>query len=234
MSSPNRDALIRVATGLGPLADELVFVGGHVPELVITDPGATRVRPTDDVDAISAVMGRSEYHRLAEQLRGLGFVEDTTPGAPICRWRLGSDLVDVMPAEGEIMGFRNRWYDLGIRTSQRYELSADLIIRIVTAPVFLATKWEAFVDRGAGDWYGSHDIEDIVAVVAGRRELYQEISAADLDLRNYVAEKTRGFLASGAAQDVIAGALPDARLLPGLVPEVRNRFEAIAKLGPSG
>lgn len=42
MNSPNRDALLRVARGLGALLDELVFVGGQVAELLITDPGATR------------------------------------------------------------------------------------------------------------------------------------------------------------------------------------------------
>ena len=30
MNSPNRDALVRVARLLGPIADELVFVGGRV------------------------------------------------------------------------------------------------------------------------------------------------------------------------------------------------------------
>ncbi len=85
MSSPNRGALIRVAKGLGPLLDELVLVGGQVAELLITDPGATRVRPTDDVDVISAVTGRIGYQRIANQLRALGFKEDATPGAPVCR-----------------------------------------------------------------------------------------------------------------------------------------------------
>jgi predicted nucleotidyltransferase len=229
MISPNRDALIRVAKGLGPLLDELVFVGGQVAELLITDAGATRVRPTDDVDTISAVTGRTGYERLANRLRGLGFVEDASPGAPICRWRLGDDRVDVMPADEEILGFRNRWYDHGLRTAEPYELTKGVTIRIVTGPVFIATKWEAFADRGGGDWYGSHDIEDIVAVVAGRPALYDEIRSSERELQAYLTEQTTAFLRSGAAEDAIAGALPDARTIEGLVAKVRNRFEVIAE-----
>lgn len=39
MISPNRDALVRVANGLGPLLDRLVFVDGQVAELLVTDVG---------------------------------------------------------------------------------------------------------------------------------------------------------------------------------------------------
>jgi predicted nucleotidyltransferase len=216
--------------GLGPLLDELVFVGGQVAELLITDPGATRVRPTDDVDTICAVTGRTGYQRLAERLRALGLVEDTTPGAPICRWRLAGDRIDVMPSDEEILGFKNRWYELGIRTAKPLELSADITIRIVTAPVFVGTKWEAFADRGGGDWYSSHDMEDIVSVVAGRPALYKEILSSERELQAYLTQRTTEFLRSGAADDVIAGALPDARTVSGLVGEVRSRFEAIAEI----
>jgi len=174
-------------------------------------------------------MGASDII-ASERLRGLGFVEDSSPGAPVCRWRLGWDRVDVMPADGEILGFKNRWYDYGIRTAQAYELLRGLTIRIVTAPVFIATKWEAFADRGDGDWYGSHDVEDIVAVVAGRPELGGETKSSEHGLRAYVARGIVAFLASGVADDVIAGALPDARAIAGLVTEVRGRFEALVEL----
>jgi len=39
-------------------------------------------------------------------------------------------------------------------------------IRLITAPYFLATKFEAFHGRGHGDVRGSHDLEDIVAVTS--------------------------------------------------------------------
>jgi hypothetical protein len=85
VNSPNRDALVRVARALGPLTEELVFVGGQVGELLVTDSAAVRVRPTQDVDVICEVASRSEYYQLGERLRTRGFREDQTEGAPIDR-----------------------------------------------------------------------------------------------------------------------------------------------------
>jgi hypothetical protein len=51
-------------------------------------------------------------------------------------------------------------------------------IRVITAPYFVATKLEAFYDRGHGD-YMSHDIEDILNVIDGRDELVRDIFAIE-------------------------------------------------------
>jgi hypothetical protein len=40
------------ASALGPLAQEVGFLGGATIELWITDPAAQAPRPTDDVDVI--------------------------------------------------------------------------------------------------------------------------------------------------------------------------------------
>jgi hypothetical protein len=54
------DLLERAAAALGPLADDLVFVGGATIELWITDPGAPGPRPTKDVDAVGGGTGRED------------------------------------------------------------------------------------------------------------------------------------------------------------------------------
>jgi len=231
MSSPSREALTRVARQLGPLANELVFVGGSVAELLVTAPAAVRVRPTDDADAVCEVASRTAYRRLGERLREAGFREDSTPGAPICRWRYEADLLDVMPVDGDLLGFRNAWYGHVVRDAVTFEIGPGVSIRMASAPSFLATKWDAFNDRGRGIWYGSHDLEDIITVVVGRPELMVELIAAPADIRGYVAEQTTKLLLSGVAADVVAGALPDARFLPQLLPDAVDRLEAISKLG---
>ena len=46
--NPNFAHLLNAARKLQPLLDELVFVGGCVTGLLVTDPAAAPVRPTRD------------------------------------------------------------------------------------------------------------------------------------------------------------------------------------------
>lgn len=230
MASPNRDLLLRVSARLEPLLGEMVFVGGHVAELLITDPAATRVRATQDVDVVCSATSRSEYQELGDQLKAHGFTEDMRDGAPTCRWRCGNDILDVMPAEGTVLGFRGRWHQEVLRTAQQFQLSDELVIPIAAGPAFLATKADAFSDRGEGDLYGSHDIEDIIAVVAGRPTILSEVSSSAPDLREYLSRAAAGFLRSESFEDVVLGALPDARVLPGTTDIVMKRFRRMSQL----
>lgn len=69
---------------------------------------------------------------------------------------------------------------------------------MITAPYFLATKMEAFLTRGNSDYYGSHDLEDMIAVIDGRPEILDEIYNENDDLKKYLAEKF-GFLNQDSA-----------------------------------
>ncbi len=230
--SPNRFLLESVAERARPLLPEMVFVGGHVAELLVTDPAAVRIRPTTDVDVIVQVTTRTEYHRFGERVRQLGFQEDRTPGAPLCRWRTTDDLVlDIMPIDEEILGFTNPWYALGIETAQPFALAPpDLEIRIVVAPVFLATKWAAFVGRGEGDAYASPDLEDFVTVVTGRSEIVTEMAGAPRTLSEWLAQHVGDFITRDDVGDIVAGILPDAWHDPAIIDETLNRMKMIASL----
>jgi hypothetical protein len=77
VADPNRALFESVVHLLVPLLDELVFVGGCMTGIFITDPAAGGIRPTRDVDAIVDVTSYAEYTALAERLRDLGLREDT-------------------------------------------------------------------------------------------------------------------------------------------------------------
>jgi predicted nucleotidyltransferase len=186
MPDPNIEQLIAVARKVRPLLDELVFVGGCATGLLITDTSAPSVRTTFDVDAIAEVSTYSAYVVLAQRLRGLGFSEDTSEGAPVCRWISSGLVLDIMPLDARVLGFSNRWYGEAVRSSNSIPLEKSLTIRLVTAPAFLATKLEAFRSRGLGDYFGSHDLEDVVSVIDGRVELLGEIHVAQPELREYL------------------------------------------------
>src|SRR5215467_9082590 len=175
MANRNLELLTAVARLLLPLLDELVFVGGCTTTLLITDPAAAEVRPTYDVDSIAEITSYAEYAAFSERLRRLGFAEDQSEGAPICRWVHGVIRLDVMPTDERILGFSNRWYKPAMESAQRVQLEDGLTVRVVTAPFFLGTKLEAFKGRGNNDYFASHDLEDVIAVIDGRPALLDEI-----------------------------------------------------------
>ena len=148
--SPNRDRLVRTARLLKPLLGELVFVGGQVAELLVTDTAAVRLRPTDDVDVVVPVTTRGAYYELQMRLITLGFAPDQRVGAPICRMRTVDDLLlDVLPLDDAILGFSNRWYPYAMESATNLMLEAGLIIRVASGAAFLAMKWVAFASRRA-------------------------------------------------------------------------------------
>lgn len=59
-SSPALEWVRIVAERLGDVVEDVVFLGGAIVELLITDPAATVARPTKDVDVIVEIgRGRS-------------------------------------------------------------------------------------------------------------------------------------------------------------------------------
>lgn len=79
-------AMIRVvAEKLGPLREQVAFLGGATTFLLVTDPAAPVVRGTLDVDVIVEVPSRMDYYQLEESLRTLGFIQSMGPDHPICR-----------------------------------------------------------------------------------------------------------------------------------------------------
>lgn len=188
---PNVAKLQLVAHALGPLRERVVFVGGCAVGLLVTDEAAAPVRATLDVDLVVSVSALSAYHGIEKELSRLGFKRDVAAEAPICRWRYRGLEVDVMPTDPGILGFANRWYPLAVSSATFLKLPGGEEIRLIAAPVFVATKFEAYADRGANDLLASHDLEDIVNVVDGRPSLIKEIAASPNELREYLAERCR-------------------------------------------
>lgn len=115
-----------------------------------------------------------------------------------------------MPAEPSILGFENRWQAAALPHAIERLLPSGAVIRAVSPPYLLATKLEAFKGRGGGDFLGSRDFADIVALVDGREELVGEVARARTDLRRYLGTEIGALLAAPRLRDGIFGALlPD-------------------------
>lgn len=222
---PNLPYLRHIAEALGELREQVVFVGGAVAGLLVTDPLADAVRATRDVDAVVNA-SRALFHRIEEAVAERGFARDVSSDV-ICRWvhKDSGVLFDLMPVQPEVLGFSNRWYPYAVETAVSLDLGADLTIRLVSAVAFVATKLEAFAGRGNSDFMSSHDLEDVLNIVDGREELANEMVAAPTELRQAVAAAFAPLLKN-----------PDfVNVLPGLIAEperaglVMDRLKALSR-----
>ncbi len=184
------DMLLPVAEALGEeLLGHVAFVGGSTTAFLITDPITRQaVRFTEDIDLIVHVEGQAEWQRWQRKLHERGFRQSMEDDV-ICRMRLGSLKVDLMPDDENILGFTNRWYHKAIEHAEPYPLNESVTINLLAPAYFIATKLEAYLGRGGNDPMSSHDLEDIINLGDGRAELGDEVMVSEPDVRCYIAEQ---------------------------------------------
>lgn len=219
--------LQKVAHALGPLLEEVVFVGGTIPSLLITDPASPPVRPTKDVDLVVDTRSHHRHAEFEQKLRIRGFQIQSPPA---CRYGIGDVLVDVMTTTSEAMGFSERWYAEAFSTAEGMELPDGTMIRVIRSPLFLATKLSAWRDRGKGDYY-AQDLEDLLAIIDGRPELTQEVQQSSVDVRRFLAEEFSSLLAREEFRDSIPGHLGGDAIAYERAERVVKIMEGIIRLG---
>lgn len=228
-ADPNLERLEEAAAKLGPLLDELVLVGGCAAGLLVTDPGSSPIRPTEDVDLLVEALTYGAYHRFGERLSLRGFRQGTEPGDPLCRWRHGTLILDVMPLEESVLGFSNRWYVEAMRARHLHRLPSGTTIAHVDAPHFIATKLEAFRSRGGGDYLASADLEDVVVVIDGRPTVEEELAACTSSLRAFVARGVAALLAEPFFLEALPTYFVGAAILDRRVRTLVERMRQIAR-----
>ena len=207
-----------------------MFVGGAAAGLLITDPALPVIRPKEDVDLVVQARVLREYHAVEAALIARGFVHDMSADAPICRWRIGAVIVDVMPMEKAVLGFANRWYPLAINTADYFALPSGLQIKLIQAPVFIATKLEAFADRGKGDFLFSHDLGDLIAIIDGRYSLLAECKSHALELKAYLQTKFSALIENRAFMQALSGHLPPDSAGQSRLPLLEAKLRELARL----
>jgi hypothetical protein len=208
MPSDNINMLQTVADGLEELKNEIVFVGGAVAELYADDPASSDIRPTQDVDCTIELSSYKELTDLEEDLRAKGFVNDNSQGAPICRWIYQEIKVDVMPTEGNVLGFNNQWYPGGVDNKISKTLPNGTEIFVFPPEYYLAAKFEAHSDRGGNDLRQSHDFEDIIYVLDNCTDILEVIRNADEDVKSYLKAECERMLENDGLSEGIDCTLP--------------------------
>lgn len=221
MNDENQRMLEAAADHLGPLLDEVVFVGGATVELWITDKAAPEFRPTADVDVVVEIATQRDYYRFEKRVHAAGFLNDEESGV-ICRFKHSESglILDVMPTEASILGFKNRWQAEAFPHAVTRKLRSGQEIRAIPPPLLLATKLEAFSSRGKLDFLGSRDFGDVVVLIDGREELIEEVAVAPEPLRAYVRQRFEDLSKRRDFDRGLEGALPAS-------PESRERVDLV-------
>lgn len=184
------ELLETAASALGELRSRVVFLGGSTITLWMTDPASREPRVTYDVDVVAEVVTLAQYEEFQAELRRRGFAEDIDSGV-ICRWmhKETNLLLDAVPLDARLAGFSGVWLSAATRAAVEQALPSGTTIRVVPPVELLATKLEAFTDRGNDDCLASRDFEDIALLIDSRPELASEILAGDPKLANYICSE---------------------------------------------
>lgn len=226
----NRAILTKAARLLLPLQEEFVFLGGLALALLISDPAAPDVRPTEDVDVIVEAASYLKYSQLEERLRAHRFQQPREEQSVICRWVKDGVILDIMPVDQTILNFGNPWYIYALQSAQTVSLAADIAIRLVSAPCFLATKIEAFHSGKRGDFLTSRDLDDIISVLDGRPEIVAETQSADPAVREFVAKAFQDYLGNEEFLEALEAWLYSEAALRTRRPFILSRMSQIARL----
>lgn len=194
--------------------------------VLVDHPEVTQFRRTKDVDVVVAVITYNEFAQFEERLRRNGFNHDTSEGAPICRWIVDGCKVDIMPAEPAKLGMNTRWFPEVLRLAILKDLGDGCSTSVVSPSMFLATKLEAFKDRGKGDYYSSHDLEDITTLVDGCASIADEVNAAEPEVKAFISRSFKEILSHTDFRDSLPGHQPEKPRIH----LVMERFTAIAAL----
>ena len=222
-------ALKAVAERMDALGLDYAFLGGSIVGLLLDYPELSPVRATDDVDVVIEIVSQNRYAEIEQSLRSLRFDHDMRPGAPRCRWVLGNLTVDIMPVDGEFLGLNTTWFREALASATFRSIPGGRL-RIVSAVSFIATKYAAFIDRGAGDYYASHDLEDIVAVIDGREIIVEEVASAESALSAYVSHAVAELVVDQDFMEALPGHLPPDAASQGRLPGLRRKLTRIAAL----
>lgn len=91
-----------------PPLEEVLFIGGAVVPLYITDPAALCLRPTLGIDILPAATTYSAYKSIVEKLLSIGCSHDLR--GPIRRFFKSGLIAGLLSPDKTVPGFSNRWY----------------------------------------------------------------------------------------------------------------------------
>lgn len=196
----NLKVVEKVALTLGELNDEVIYVGGAMVSLYVTDEGAEQARPTKDIDISVQISTYSQMDELRKKLASKKIYP--APSEKVMyRYAHEEILIDFIPFEKTPLGPTNRWLKPGFKKAYAVKIG-NVEIKILPVSLFLATKWEAFKSRG-NDPRTSHDFEDIIYILDNNKKVVEDIVKADEDVQIFLKAMSSEILNHSSRNEII-------------------------------
>jgi hypothetical protein len=112
-------------------------------------------------------------------------------------------IVDVMPANADVLGFTNQWYAPGLENTIPYRLPSGTEIRIFAMPWFVATKMVAVNGRGSNDLRWSHDFEDVIYLWDCIPDFVDRLKIAPPSLATWIANELKEWRARPELREAV-------------------------------
>lgn len=190
----------KVAISLEEINNEVIYVGGAIVSLYVTDEGAEQPRPTKDIDISVQISSLSQMERLREKLASKNIYP--APFEKVMyRYYYENILIDFIPFKETPLGPTNRWLKPGFKKSYTVNIG-EIEIKILPVSLFLATKWEAFKNRGK-DPRTSQDFEDIIYIIDNNKEVLEDVRDADKDVQDFLKEMSSEILNHSSRNEII-------------------------------
>ena len=186
------------------LKNQMVFIGGAVVSLYADDP-ASRRNSSDR---------RHRHDHQSDEFQQLG----ANAGTIGSTWVLSRSVwpchlqLQIQEHSGGHYACR-RWsawsveqmVQAGFRKSMTVK-AAEEEIQILSAPAYLATKFEAFNGRGH-DYRTSHDFEDIIYLLDNRMTIVPEIEQAHPEIKGFLRQEINKILESSHLEEILSAHL---------------------------
>lgn len=196
----NLKVVEKVAISLEELNKDVIYVGGAVVSLYVTDEGAEQPRPTKDIDISVQISTYAQMDELREKL-ALKKIYPAPSEKIMYRYSYEDILIDFIPFEETPLGPTNSWLKPGFEKAYPVNIG-ELEIKILPVSLFLATKWEAFKSRG-NDPRTSHDFEDIIYIIDNNLEVVEDIRNANKDVQDFLKEMSNEILNHNSRNEII-------------------------------
>jgi predicted nucleotidyltransferase len=196
----NLKVIEKVALALGDINDEVIYIGGAVVGLYVTDKGADLPRPTKDIDISVQVSTYSEMEQLRIKLAAKG-IHPAVNETVMYRYSYDDILIDFIPYEDTPLGPTNRWLKPGFNKAYSVPVG-KAVIKMLPVSLFLATKWEAFKDRG-DDPRVAPDFEDIIYVLDNNVDIVKDVKKSAPDVRSFLKEMSEEILSNPFFDEIV-------------------------------